>query len=82
MYFVLLGLLLLVLKLTEFGPVGSWGWLGVLWPFALAVVWWTWADMSGYNKRREMDKMEAKKQERRSKNMVALGLDPKDKKRR
>ncbi len=43
-------------------------------PFALAVVWWAWADSIGLTKKREMDKMEAKKAERRRKNLENLGL--------
>ncbi|MDB5820086.1 MAG: hypothetical protein JWQ11_3726 [Rhizobacter sp.] len=82
MYAVILGLLLLVMKWAELGPVATWSWLWVLSPFAAAVVWWTWADKTGYNKRREIEKMEAKKHERRSKNMVALGLETKGGKKR
>lgn len=73
MYFIGLGLLLIVLKLLEIGPVANWSWLLVLAPFGAAVVWWAWADAAGYTKRREMDKLEEKKKERRRKNMVALG---------
>lgn len=73
MYFVGLGLLLIALKLLEFGPVANWSWWLVLSPFAAAVVWWAWADSTGYTKRREMDKLDERKKERRRKNMVALG---------
>ena len=81
MYFVGIGALLLLLKVAELGPFGAWPWWAVLWPFACAVVWWAWADSSGYTKRRAMEKMEAKKQERREKNMAALGTTPKRKRR-
>ena len=73
MYLIVLGLLFILLKLAEFGPVANWSWLVVLAPFGVAVVWWAWADASGYTKRREMDKMDDKKKERRKKNLVALG---------
>jgi small Trp-rich protein len=73
MYFIGLGLLLIVLKLLEVGPVANWSWWLVLSPFVAAVVWWAWADSTGYTKRREMDKIEEKKKERRRKNMAALG---------
>ncbi len=75
MLFVLLGVALVIMKLLEFGAPAVWPWWWVLSPFALAVVWWAWADMSGYTKRREMDKMEEKKTERRKKALSALGLD-------
>jgi small Trp-rich protein len=77
MYFIVLGVVLLVMKLAEFGPVATWSWLGVLAPFALAAVWWAWADASGWTKRREMDKMEAKKRQRRIDNLDKLGMDAK-----
>ena len=35
----------------EIGPVALWEWWWVLSPFALAVVWWTWADWSGFSKK-------------------------------
>jgi len=79
MYLVVLGVLLLTLKLVDYGPVGAWSWWLVLLPFAAAVVWWTWADKTGYNKRREMEKMDARRDARRQKNMEALGTAPKRK---
>lgn len=77
MYMVVLGVLLLLMKLTDFGPVAGMPWWAVLLPFGLAVLWWTWADASGWTKRREMDKMEQKKKDRRAKNLDALGMDAK-----
>ncbi|WP_077035706.1 TIGR04438 family Trp-rich protein [Pelomonas sp. KK5] len=82
MWFVGLGVLLLVLKLLAIGPVAGWAWWWVLSPFAGALVWWAWADASGYTKRREMDKMEDRKEARRQKAMQALGQIDKDGKRR
>lgn len=81
MYFVVVGVLVILLHLAGIGPMADWDWkpLGDLWkfclPFAFAAVWWTWADVSGYNKRREMERMEAKKQARREANLEALGMD-------
>jgi small Trp-rich protein len=77
MYLIVLGTLLLIMKVAAFGPVAEWPWWVVLMPFGLAVVWWAWADQSGYTKRREMDRMEEKKRERRTKNMANLGMDAK-----
>jgi small Trp-rich protein len=48
----------------------------VLAPFGLAVAWWTWADQTGYTKRRAMEKMEQRKRDRIEKNKEALGMAP------
>ncbi len=74
MLFVVLGCLLLVMKYFEVGPVTDWSWWLVLAPFGLAVLWWWYADASGYTKRREMDRMEERKAERRRTSMERLGL--------
>jgi small Trp-rich protein len=74
MWFVVLGVVFIGMKLGEVGFVAQWAWWWVLAPFALAVVWWAWADSTGLTKKREMDKMEAKKVERRRKNLESLGL--------
>ena len=70
MLFVLLGVVLIVLKLLDYGAVGVWSWWVVLSPFARASVWWTWADMSGYTKKRAMDKMDEKKESRRQRDQL------------
>ncbi len=82
MYLVVLGVLLLVMKLAEFGPLAQWSYWVVLAPFAGAVVWWSYADASGWTKRREIDKMEERKRERRRKNLDALGLGEKGRRQR
>jgi small Trp-rich protein len=74
MAFLILGIVLLAMKLGEFGPGAAWSWWLVLAPFGLAVLWWSFADSVGLTQRRAMDKMEAKKIERRDRNMEALGL--------
>jgi small Trp-rich protein len=91
MFFVIVGVLVILMNLAGIGPFGAWTWelTGDLWkfcvPFALAAVWWAWADGSGYNKRKETEKIEAKKLARRTQNMSALGMDargrPKGRKR-
>jgi small Trp-rich protein len=75
MWFIVIGVLLIALKLSEIGPVAGWAWWIVLTPFACAFAWWAFADSSGLTKRREMDKLEGKKVERRRKAMEALGID-------
>jgi small Trp-rich protein len=74
MAFLILGILLLALKLAEFGPVASWSWWVVLLPFGLATAWWGFSDSIGLTQRRAMDKMEEVKAERRNRNLEALGL--------
>ena len=77
MYFLLIGVLGLILKFLEIGPVAAISWWLVLSPFALAVVWWAWADASGYTKRQEVKKMDDRKQKRLDKQREAIGLSTK-----
>jgi small Trp-rich protein len=87
MLFVAIGVLLIILNVAGIGPFGAWNWefFGDLWkfclPFALAVIWWIWSDKSGLNKRREMERMEAKKAARRKENLVSLGIDTRARRR-
>jgi small Trp-rich protein len=79
---VVIGVILLALWLLDVGPVGAWPWWLIALPFGGAMLWWWWADSTGWTKRREMDKMDARKAERRAKNMQALGMDTKGRRRR
>lgn len=74
MYLLILGLGLMVLKYLEIGFVAGLSWWWVLSPFALAVAWWAWADSAGYTQRKEMEKMERKKQGRIDRQRAALGI--------
>ena len=74
MYLLGIGIVLLLLKYLEIAPVAAWSWLWVLAPFGLTVAWWSWADATGYTKRKAMDKMDQRKQERLDKSREALGL--------
>lgn len=74
MYFLLLGIGLTIWNYTRIGLVADMSWWWVFSPFALAIVWWTWADLSGYTKRKEMQKMDQKKQERLDRQRAALGI--------
>ena len=74
MYFLLLGIVGLLLKYLEIGPVAALSWWLMLVPFALAVAWWAWADSSGYTKRKEMQKMDKRKQDRIDKQRAAMGV--------
>jgi small Trp-rich protein len=82
MYLVGLGLIFLTLKYLEIGPIATLGWWIVLSPFALAVVWWTWADASGYTKKKAMEAEDAKRKERIERNRDAMGMLGSKKKRR
>jgi len=81
MLFVVIGVILIALNLLGIGVIGTWTWTlgGDFWkfalPFGLAFCWWVWSDLSGLNKRREMDRMEKKKTDRRKENLAALGMD-------
>jgi len=81
MFFVIVGVLLILCNFLGVGPMGNWNWdiTGDLWkfvlPFVFAAAWWAWADASGLNKRREIEKMDAKKENRRKQNLQALGMD-------
>jgi len=82
MWLVIIGVLLILLKVAEFGPVAGWSWIWVLSPFAGAAVWWIWADKSGYTQRKAMDRMDEKKEARRQRQMEAIGqTDPRKRKR-
>jgi small Trp-rich protein len=80
MYLLGIGIILLALKYLEIGPVATWSWWVVLAPFGLAVAWWTWADMSGYTKRKAVERENLRKQARIDKSREALGLGPKKRK--
>ncbi len=66
MYLLGLGLVLLIMKWLAWGPVALWSWWLVLVPFVLAVVWWEWADNTGYTKRKAMERESKKGEERRA----------------
>ena len=73
MYFLGLGIILMVMKYLEFGPVAAWSWWLVLAPFALAVAWWAWADASGYTKRKAMERENQRRQDRIDRSKTAIG---------
>ena len=73
MYLLGLGIVLLLMKYLEMGPVATWNWWIVLTPFALVVVWWAWADSSGYTKRKAMEREDARRKARVDKNKAAIG---------
>lgn len=72
MYLLVLGVVMLLLKYLEIGPVAKLDWWQVFIPFGLATLWWGWADWSGYTKRRAMQQMEKRKASRIEKSREAL----------
>jgi small Trp-rich protein len=74
MAFLLIGVILLCLKVGDIGPPAQWAWWIILSPFGLAAAWWSFADSSGLTARRESDKVDARADKRRQKNMEAMGL--------
>jgi len=78
MYFLLIGILGLALKYLEIEPVAGLNWWLVSSPFALAVIWWKWADASGYTRRKEVEKMENRKHKRIEKQRAAMRLGSKN----
>lgn len=74
MFFVLLGVLLLALKLIGMAPVYGWPWWAVLLPFGLAALWWAFADQTGITQRRAMRREEERVRRRREAQAASLGL--------
>ena len=77
MFFLLLGIAGLLLKYLGIPPVAELAWWMVLTPFGMAVAWWSWADSSGYTKRKEIEKMEERKKLRLEKQQEAIGISKK-----
>jgi small Trp-rich protein len=73
MYLIGLGVILMLMKYLEMGPVAAWEWWVVLLPFGLATAWWFWADSTGYTKRKAMERDDARRQARIDNNKDAIG---------
>ncbi len=77
MYFLGIGILLLLMKYLDIGPVANWDWWECLVPFGLAMAWWAWADGSGYTKRKAMEREDARRQARIDKHRADIGTETK-----
>ncbi len=73
MYLLGLGIVFLLMKYLEVEPVAAWSWWIVLAPFGLAVVWWAWADASGYTRRKAMEREDKRRQDRIDKQRQNIG---------
>jgi small Trp-rich protein len=74
MWFVVIGLIALGLKLSDQTIVATLDWWWVLSPFPLAALWWLVADSLGLRQKAEIKKMERRKEDRREKQVANLGL--------
>ena len=65
MVFLGIGVLFLMLKWFEVGPVATWSWWLVLLPFGLALLWFEVVEpFFGLDKKKAHDELEKVKQER------------------
>lgn len=64
MYLLVAGLILLGLKFFEMGLFADISWWWVALPFGLTALWWTWADWSGYTKRKKVEEENKRIQQR------------------
>ena len=74
MWFLVIGVLGVLLKYLEIGFVANLSWWIVLIPFGLTLAWWAWADASGYTKRRAMESDDRRKQARIERQRSQLGM--------
>ncbi|SHF83499.1 small Trp-rich protein [Lampropedia hyalina DSM 16112] len=74
MYLFGLALILLLLKFLEIGPVAQWSWWIIVIPFALTAAWWTWADASGYTRRKAIERENQRKADRVQRQREKMGL--------
>ena len=85
MWFIVIGVAMLVMNFLGIGPVGEWTWAEkwrvMLSPFGLALIWWWWSDASGRTTLKEMEKIDDKREARRQKNLELRGLNDKNKKK-
>ena len=58
MYLTLIGVLLLLLKWLEFGPVAAWSWWWVLSPFAAAFLWFEFGERAFGRDKQRIDHVE------------------------
>lgn len=73
MYLLGIGLVMLALKYLEIEPVAEWSWWIVLAPFGLAILWWAWADASGYTRRKAVEREDKRREDRIERTRQAIG---------
>jgi small Trp-rich protein len=75
MWFLGIGVVIFAWQWYRVGPVYNWTWEQLGWisiPFILAILWWSWADWSGYTKRKAMERENARKEARVEKHREQL----------
>ncbi len=82
MWLIVVGVLLLLMKVAEVGPGADLSWWWVLAPFGLAVLWWEFADKTGYTQRKAMDRLDERQKARREEAMTKIGTSEKQRRRR
>ncbi|MBB3193516.1 TIGR04438 family Trp-rich protein [Roseateles terrae] len=82
MWLIVVGVLLLLMKVAEVGPGADLSWWWVLAPFGLAVLWWEFADKTGYTQRKAMDRLDERQKARREEAMTKIGTSDKQRRRR
>ena len=64
MPFVIIGVVLLLMKILEVGPVATLAWWWVLAPFGVAFIWWeAIVPLIGWDKRQAANKMKKEQEE-------------------
>jgi len=70
MAFLGIGIVLLLMKYFEVGPVATWSWFIVLAPFGLAILWWeAIVPLLGLDKKKGHNDLEEAKKERLKKQL-------------
>ncbi len=65
MWLLGIGLLFILMKWVDFGPVGSWSWIWVVSPFIVALIWFElFEPMLGLDKKKAHSDVEKIKEER------------------
>lgn len=79
MWFVAIGVAILLMNFAGIGPVGQWTWSTHWWimlaPFVAAIAWWGFVDSTGWTQRKAMEKVDQKRVARRQQHLENLGLD-------
>lgn len=58
MYLASIAVIILLMKIAEFGPVATWSWFYVMLPFILLIFWWEFlSKWIGWDKRSAEKKM-------------------------
>lgn len=74
MWFMGIGVVMLLLKLADVAPLSHMPWWGVAVPFGLAAVWWAIADTFGFTQRRAMAEDAERVRKRRDRHYEAMGM--------